>query len=406
MAARRVVISGLGPVTAAGIGPASLADALAAGVPLFSEVDRFEMGDQEPRWAAQVRGFKARDWLPAALVRQTDLSTHFAFAAVRVALEDAGLELPEIDPLRIGILVGHGLGGMVFAEPELYNQWVLGPHEVSTYQSIAWFYAAAMGQVSIALGLRGYSKCFVADRASGMHALGHAFRVVQSGRLDVCLAGGTEAPLSPFIYRALASTGHLARERYRPFSAAAEGCLIGEGACFLVLEELAHARERGAPVYCEVLGYGMATDCQAGACGLAQSADLARALRLALAEGGKGSQPGAVLADGAGLPAADAAEAAALRAVAGDGWDGAVSVAKSVVGEMYGGGAPVQAAAAALAIARQTVWPLAGGEEAAVPHLRQAVRRHLPQVLVNSRGMGGAAAALLLGRPSTLDKSH
>jgi 3-oxoacyl-(acyl-carrier-protein) synthase len=400
MSRRRVVVSGIGAVTAAGLGVEPLGRALAAGQPLLTDIERFEPAWGEPRRAGQVRDFQARDYMAASLVRQTDVSTHFAFAAVHLGLADARIRLEQVDPLRIGVMVGHAVGGMVYAEPELYNQWVFGPDEVSTYQSIAWFYAAAMGQISIALGLRGYSKAFVADRSSGTHALGHAFRTVQQGHLDLCIAGGTEAPLSPFIYRALASTGHLSRDSYLPFSAAAEGFLVGEGACFLILEELDHALERGAPIYCELTGYAMTTDSSAGPRRISGADDFARAARLALREAGSPAID-AVMADGMASPDGDAAEVQALRALSNGNFESAlVTAPKAVVGELYGGGGPVQTAAGALALRCQRVWPLASATAGpvGVPHATEPQARPLQHVLVDSRGLGGVNACLVLRR--------
>lgn len=430
MSPERVVVTGVGVVTAAGFGSEALARALAEGVPRLSEIDHFAPGPGEPSLAGQVEAFSARDWLPPMLVRQTDRSTHMAFAAARLGMEEAGLELGTCNPLRCGAMIGIGVGGMVFAEPQLYNQWVFGPDEVSTYQSIAWFYAAAMGQLSITLDLRGYSKTFVADRVSGLHALGHAFHTVREGRLDLCLAGGTEAPLAPFIYRSLASTGWLARDCYQPFSSAGQGFLLGEGAALMVLESLTHAEARGAPILAEITGFGMATDCRAMPYESASGAVIERSMRLALGADGNGAarssassqngssngqreavRPGGaappagdhhvdlVVADGSARPQADASEAAALERLLGRHWQHTkVTAPKAIVGELYGAGAALEVAAAALAIRDQTVWPLATNGDARVPHTTSAHRCRVDSALVHSAGIRGLSSSLLVRR--------
>ena len=448
--AQRVVISGVGAVSAAGHGALSLSDALAEGRPRLSEIERFVPGAGEPTLAGQVTDFVARDWLPTMLVRQTDRSTHMAFAATRLGLEEAKLDLDSCDSLRCGVMTGIGVGGMVFAEPELYNQRVFGPDEVSTYQSIAWFYAAAMGQLSISLDLRGYSKTFVADRVGSLHALGHAYHAIREGRLDVCLAGGTEAPLAPFIYRSLASTGWLGQERYLPFSTEGSGFLLGEGAVILVVESLAHALARDAPIICEISGFGMATDCRAKDYEAPAERVIARSMRLALGGSSQdapleqdASRPGSaevssgpgqgngtggtatghdrkaqgrsgsladdrslagrvdlVVADGAATPEADGREVRALESTLAERWDALdVTAPKAVVGELYGAGGALQVAAAALAIREKKVWPLATqGEAVSVPHSKQTRERAIDTALVHSAGIRGLSASLSVRR--------
>lgn len=401
--ARRVVITGLGAVTAAGVGCERLWSALKRNEPLFTPIKRFEPRYPEPKLAAQVDGFHADRWMAPALIRQTDIGTHFAFASVRMALQDSQLDLESLDRLRAGVTVGHALGGMDYAEPQLYNQYVFGPEEVGPYQSIAWFYAATMGQLSIQLGLKGYSKALVADRCSGMHAIGHGFRVVQSGRADVIVAGGLEAPLSPFMYRTLASAGQLSCGDYLPFSRESEGFIIGEGACFLILEALDHARERGAKVYAEIAGYGMTTDPFAGR-GLSDARELFRAQRLALEESGQPAVVDHVLADGVAIREEDRVEMEALTRLFEGSWrDCKVSVPKTIAGEMYGGGAPLQVLAGALSLDLGTCLPLIADDRALIPHAATAREQDLRQVLVNSRGIGGVNASLVLRRFGSRD---
>lgn len=412
---RRVVITGVGAVTAAGHGAEALREALAEGRPRLRVIERFKPAADEPSTAGQVEDFRARDWMPLALSRQTDRSTHMAFAAARLALEDAGIDLSTCEPLRCGALIGIGLGGMVFAEPQLYNQRFLGPDEVSTYQSIAWFYAAAMGQLSIALDLRGYSKTFVADRVSSLHALGHAFHMVRDGRADLFLAGGTEAPLAPFIYRSLNGTGWLGKRRYLPFSDHAEGFLLGEGSVLFAIESLAHAEARGADIVAEITGFGMSTECHAGPYEAASAPAIRQSARRALngtAPSSEGrartaTEPGAdvdvgvdvIVADGTANPEADAREAEALQDVLAPTWDRlSVTAPKAIVGELYGAGGALQVAAAAESIRAQRVWPLVTEGEVKVPHVKTTREARVDAVLVHATGISGLSSSLLVHR--------
>jgi 3-oxoacyl-(acyl-carrier-protein) synthase len=394
---KRVVITGIGAVTAAGLGAAALWDGLEKGQPLLTEIDRFGL-PSGPMKAGQVPGFRAREWMPAALIRQTDLSTQFAIAAVRMSLEDAGIAIEHVDPLQIGIMAGHAIGGMTFAEPQMYSQKFFGPGGVSTYQAIAWFYAAPLGQLSMALKVKGYSKSFVADRASSVHAIGHGFRTIQEGRLDICLAGGTEAPLVPYVYQAMEASGRLARDQYLPFSSKASGFLLGEGACFLVLEERSRALARGARIYAEIKGFGLATDPSVGSYKLSGADDLGRAMQLAIAE--RDGPIEEVFADGAALPEDDAIEVQALRSVIKEGWDGCmVTVPKAVVGELYGAGGAVQAAGAVLSIHHQQSLPLVTNGSGAIglPYTSSAKPCQIRHVLINSRANGGMNSSLVIG---------
>lgn len=395
---RRVVITGLGSITAGGHGAVGLRQTLRQGRPLLSNIERFNGHASGTRDAGQVQDFKVREWMKPMLARQMDRGTHFAFAAFQLCLQDAGIETQDIEPLRTGIMLGNAIGGMDFGESQMYAQRMFGPQGVSTYQAIAWFYAAAIGQISIGLGIKGYSKAFVADRISSLNALGQAFRVVQEGRADLCLTGGCEAPLVPFVYHAMECSGRLSASRYLPFDHDGDGFLLGEGACFLAFEEYEHAVERGATIYGEVLGYASTTDPTVGNYELSSAEDLARAVSLATDQAGGGAID-LVAADGCGRAADDLEEIAALKMALGNDFSGAAWTApKATVGELYGAGNAVQAATAALALRHQETYPLVCGNNTMdLPFAAEADDAELQRALIVGRANGGMNAALVLG---------
>ncbi len=395
---KRVVITGLGTVTAAGQNNGTFWQALNQGSSLFSPITRFDPASYRSQLAAEASAFNGEDWMPKPQTRKMDRSSQFALAAAHMALADSGIEPTENQRERTGIMVGNAMGGMDFAEPQFYNQSVHGPGKVSPHLVVAWFPVASQGRISIALGIKGYSKTFVTDRVSSLHAVGHAFRTIQDGKLDLCLAGGTEAPLVPFIYRALEKTGQLTEDGYRPFQPEPTGFLLGEGSAFLVMEEREHALSRSATILAEVKGYAMTTDPRAGMAGLSGPEIMKRAISLGLANAGvQGKDVGHVLADGAATKAGDAAEAVALKETLGDESDWTVSVPKTVVGELYGAGGAIQVAAGTLALHHQTVLPFIADRDISVPHSLVPQRRTLSHVLVLGRGLGGLNACLVLG---------
>ncbi len=395
---KQVVVTGLGTVTAAGQDQETLWQSLTAGKPLFSPITRFDPAPHRSRLAAEASSFNAEDWMPKPQTRRMDRSTQFALAAARLALDDSGVDPSENDGRRTGIMAGNALGGMEFAETQFYNQAVHGPGRVNPHLVVAWFPVASQGRISIALGLKGHSKTFVADRAGSLHAIGGAFRSIQEGRLDLCLAGGTEAPLSPFIYAALERTGQLAQERCTPFEPDPTGFLLGERSAFLVMEEREHAVARGATILAEVKGYAMTTDPEAGVTGLSGPECLERSVSLCLSDAGlRSKEIGHVLADGAATRAGDAAEKAALVKALGPDGHWTASVPKTVVGEMYGAGGALQTVAGILSLRRRTILPLAAGSGAGIPHSTVPREAPLSHVLVVGRGLGGLNACLVLG---------
>jgi minimal PKS chain-length factor (CLF/KS beta) len=330
-------------------------------------------------------------------------------AATQMALEDAAFDPSAQDPYAMGVVTASSSGGNEFGQVEIEKLWARGPGFVGAYQSIAWFYAATTGQISIRHGMKGTSGVVAAEGAGGLEALAHSRRTIRRG-MRAIVSGGLEAPLSPYALTCQLANGRLSREpgpdAYRPFDARATGYLPGEGGAILIVADLEPARRRGAPhVYGEIAGYGATHDACLPTQPPAGGHRLARAIELALADAGAGPEDvDAVFADGAGTPAGDRLEAQALRAVLGArAADVPITVPKSMVGRLYAGGAALDVAGALLAIRDRRLPPtinldtVAHGDD--LCFVRGAAQEmDLRTVLVIARGYGGFNAAMVLRR--------
>jgi 3-oxoacyl-(acyl-carrier-protein) synthase len=316
-------------------------------------------------------------------------------------------------------MVGNVLGGWAFAEREVRDLWTRGPRAVSPYQATAWFPAAAQGNINIRYGIKGRSRTFVCDRASGAYALIDAAQSIRRGKADVVLAGGTEQPLSPYAWLCCETGGFMTADgngrpdaAYRPFDRRHNGMVIGEGSVFLVLESLDHARARGAKVYGEISGWAAGSDgympyYTVQPDGRTLAATMEQSLRRSKLTPG---DLGLVVADAAGVPREDASEVAALRAALCDnGATVPVTSPKPVLSHLMGAAAVADVAVALRAMAEGTIPPIANLDTpapgfdldlvSATPRTAKALRH----CLVVSRGLGGVNACLVISAPDSPD---
>jgi 3-oxoacyl-(acyl-carrier-protein) synthase len=405
---RRVVVTGIGLVTPAGIGRQAVWESMRAGKRAIRPVTRFDASGYPSQLAGEVEGFEATRYMPGRLARKLDPYTQYAVAASRLAMEDGGLELEKVDRERAGVFVGNCFGGWAFTDRELRHLHTQGVKEVSPFQATAWFPAAPQGQISILFGLLGHSKTVCCERASGLASISLAARSIAQGRCDLVLAGGAEAPITPFAYLACATEGVLPgpdtspEEAYRPFDVDPRGLVPAEGAAFVLLEELEHALARKAPVYAEVLGFGLANDACHPALLPPEERCLSVAMRYALQDAERSSEDVSyVIADGLATREGDLQEASALRKVFGRRVP--VTVPRTLTGHMYGAGGALDVALAALSLTHGEVPPTAGTRspdaELEVDLVTQAPRRAAIQnVLINGRGSGGLNASMVIGR--------
>lgn len=345
----RVAVTGIGVVNPLGTETEPFWKAVLARQSAVGEVSRFDTSGLPVRLAAEVRGFRAADRVPRRLVVKSDVFAHYAMAAADEALTQAGLSAGTYDPFRTGICFGNNSGGWDLCERGFREYYEQGPTMINPWQATAWFPTAAQGFVSIRYGIRGYSKSVACDRASGAGALFYAVRSIRWGHNDIVLAGGSEAPVTRLGMAAHVTTGEISRtaapeDAYLPFDTGRDGLVLGEGSAVLVLEELEHARRRGARVLGEVLAVEQRTAAPDDP--TAQADAIGAALRAA---GIAPSEVATVFAEGCGTRHGDRTEAAALRAVFGPGGV-PVTVPKAGYGHLYGASAATELACALLAM--------------------------------------------------------
>ncbi|POX50078.1 ketosynthase chain-length factor [Streptomyces sp. Ru72] len=415
----RAVVTGLGVVAPTGIGADRHWESVLAGKSGLGRITRFDPTGYPVRIGGEVPGFRASEQIPGRLVKQTDRFTHFALAAADAALADAAADPARLPEYEMAVVTASSSGGTEFGQHEMENLYQQGSSWVGAYQSIAWFYAATTGQVSIRHGMRGPCGVICCEQAGGLDALGQSRRLLDTGSRLV-LSGGTDASLCPYGLVAQMTSGKLSTEddparAYLPFDAAASGFVPGEGGAMLVVESAEGARERGVPVYGELIGYAAGFDPTAGtrpAEGTAVRAGrhsvLASVIRRALADARlEAGRIDMVFADAAGVPADDLAEARAITEVFGPGAV-PVTAPKTLTGRLYAGGAALDVATALLALSAGVVPHTAGlGRTAEGCEIDLVVghpRRTEPRTaLVLARGHGGFTSALVVGAPNRDD---
>lgn len=406
---RRVVITGIGPVTPIGIGRDGLWQGVLRGEPAVRPLTRFDASAFATRIAAEVAGFDPRDHLDARKARRLDRYAQFAVAGARLALEDARLDLSRERSADVGVYIGSALGGVAFAEEQHFSYYEEGLKGVHPMLALAVFTGAASTNIAIEIGATGPTLANGNGCAASAVALGEAFRLIKSGGAAVVFAGGVEAPLAPLtfgafvILRAMSTRNDDPAGASRPFDRDRDGFVMGEGSAILVLEELGHALRRDAPIYAEVLGYGTSTDAYHMTAPLPSGREAARAIGAALAEAGLApEQLDYVNAHASSTPVGDRTEALALYEALGDhGRRVPVSGTKGLHAHPLGAAGAFEAAICALAIEGRF---LPGTANLADPECdlnyipAGGAERAANYVLSNSAGFGGINAALVLGR--------
>ncbi|EDY42531.1 ketosynthase chain-length factor [Streptomyces sp. SPB074] len=403
-AAPKAVVTGIGVLAPNGVGAREYWSATLRGESGIGPLTRFDPSSYPSRLAGEVTGFSVRDHVPGRLVPQTDRTTQFALAGADWALADCGLDPGSLTADERGVVTASASGGFEFGQRELGHLWGEGPKHVSAYMSFAWFYAVNSGQISIRHDLRGPTGVLVTDQAGGLDAVAQARRRVRGGT-PLMLTGGMDASLCPYGLAAQISAGILSESddpahAYRPFAEDADGHVPGEGGAILTLEDGARAEERGARVYGEIAGYAASFDPRPGS---GRPSTLERAVRGALADAGARPEDIAfVLADGAGEPGADRAEAQALGAVFGPGGV-PVTVPKTMTGRLYSGAAPLDLVCALFALRDGVVPPTVHVDAPVAGYGLDLVTggpRPLDgdRVLVLARGRGGFNSAMVVRR--------
>jgi 3-oxoacyl-[acyl-carrier-protein] synthase II len=421
---RRVWITGIGIVTAIGIGRDAFRAGLRTGTSPVKRIDRFDPSPFRSQVAAQVDAFDPLSWMPPRTARQLDRFSQFGLVAGQLAIDDAGLRPVEGDgaargarPERTGIYLGSALGGIAYAEEQHERYLARGIRSVAPNLALAVFGGAAPANLGIALGVRGPILSTANSCASGAVALGEAMTALREGRIDAAIAGGCEIPLSPLafgafdIIRAL-SSGHNDRpgSAARPFDADRDGFVMGEGAALLVLEDAELAERRGATPYAELLGYGATSDAHHMVQPRADGTEAARAATIALADAGvEPAEIDYVNAHASSTPIGDLAEARAISLALGPRAASVpISATKALYGHPLGASGAIEAVICALAIRDSWVPGSANldrpdpGIAALLPGLLQAGKGRpgdYRRILSTSFGFGGLNAALVFGAP-------
>jgi 3-oxoacyl-[acyl-carrier-protein] synthase II len=408
------VITGLGAVTPIGNSPAEFWQSLLAGRSGIGPITHFDASRHDCRIAGEVKGFDPLDYLDRKDVKRTDRFVHLAMAATRQALEDADFRITDLNAEQVGVILGTGIGGIRVLEEQQTIYLQKGPDRCSPFMVPMMIANMAAGHLAIHFGAKGPNSCTVTACASGSNAIGDAFRLIQRGEVQAAITGGTEAAVTPLsmagfsAMKALSTRNDTPEQACRPFDRDRDGFVMGEGAGILVLEELEHARARGAKIYAEIVGYGLTCDAHHMTNPAPGGEGAARAMRLALKDAGL--QPGDVQhinAHATSTPVGDIAEVQAIKSVFGEHAPRlAISATKSMTGHLLGGAGGIATVATALAIHHGWVPPTLNLDNPDpecegldfVPHKGRQMA--VEAALVNAFGFGGHNVTLALRRYS------
>ncbi len=403
---QRVVVTGLGVVHRLGHDAETFWASLVAGKNGIERVTLFDPTPFATQIGAEVRDWNPEDHMDPKEVRRNDRYTHFGFAAAKQAFQDSGLDMARENPDRVGVVVGSGIGGMATYETQLKRMYEGGPRKVSPFTIPALIGNMCSGLLAIELGARGPNFGIVSACATGTHAIGEAMHMIKRGDADVMVAGGAEAAITPFAYASFCSMKAMSTRNddpataCRPFSLGRDGFIMGEGAGVLVMESLAHARARGARIYCEITGYAATADAHHITMpdpeGKGLSAAMTRALQ---ASGLAPDQVDYINAHGTSTPYNDKFETLAIKKVFGDyARRVPISSTKSMTAHLLGAAGGIEAVISAKTIQTQTIAPTINLHEPDpdcdldyVPNIARSVP--IRTVLSNNLGFGGQNAA-------------
>jgi 3-oxoacyl-[acyl-carrier-protein] synthase II len=406
---RRVVITGIGAITPIGITGRNLWDGVRAERSAVRSLTRFDPSIFRSHNAAEVNDFVPSDHLEAKRAKRLDRFGQFSVVAARQALEDAHIDLASEDRDRIGTMMGSALGGVAYAEEQLGLFLTQGLRAVEPMLALTVFGGASSCNIAIELGVRGPNSTNAMSCASGTIAVGDGFRQVRDGYADVMICGGAETPLSPLCFgafaliRAMSTRNDDPASASRPFDRDRDGFVMGEGSAVLVLEERSRAIARGAPIYGEVLGYGLTNDAHHMTAPLPDGSQAARSITLALADAEIAPNDVTyVNAHGSSTPLNDPTETLAIKRVFGDhAYRMPVSSTKGYYGHALGASGAIEAAICALALQNGWVPPTVNlqtpDEACDLDYVPSAGRpADLDVVVSNSFGFGGINAAIVM----------
>jgi beta-ketoacyl-acyl-carrier-protein synthase II len=405
----RVVITGVGAVTPLGNNAPTTWDALQRGTSGICTITRFDARDFPIRIAGELPAFALNPQVDTREAKRMSLYVQYALNAVLEAVESARLDMTQEDPDQVGVIFGTGAGGidLIVQQQAILDQ--KGYRRVAPLLIANMIDDSASGHIAIQLGAKGPNMAVVSACSTGGHNVGEAYETIKRGDAEVIIAGGSEAPILPFVLASFTNMKGLAggnehpQQACKPFDAMRDGFVLAEGAGALVLERLEHAQERGAVILAEVVGYGSSNDACHMAAADEQGTGSARAMRMALRKAGIApADVSYINAHGTGTPLNDATETRAIKAVFGaDAYRIPISSSKSMLGHMMGGAGAVEAVVCVLSIQQGCIHPtinLTTPDPICDLDYVAEGRRELPVrvALSNSIGLGGHNSCLVL----------
>ena len=409
MVKRRVVVTGTGLVTPLGTGSEKTWRNLCDGKSGISHITRFDTTDSDVKIAAEVRDFNPEDFIEPKLARHLDPFVQYALAAAGMALKESGLTIDETNAERVGVFTGNGIGGL--STIEKYHQILLerGPRKITPFFIPMVISNMSAGQISIVHGAKGPNLSVTTACAAGTHAVGEAFRSVSRGDCDMAITGGSESTICPLAVggfnsmKALSRSNENPEKASRPFDRDRNGFVISEGAGMLVLEELEHAKNRGAHIFAEVIGFGLSGDGYHMAAPPENGDGAVRCMQMALDDAGLAPEDiDYINAHGTSTPLNDVVETRAIKTVFGEhAYKLAISSTKSMIGHMLGGAGGVEAVFLALSIRDQIIAPTINLEnpepECDLDYVPNKARETVVRAAIsNSFGFGGTNAVLAM----------
>lgn len=406
---RRVVVTGMGVITPIGLNVEEFFDAVKEGKHGFGPITKFDSADYKCHVAAEVKGFDAKEYMDFKAAKRMEPFCQYAVAAAKEALLDSGIDMEQEDPYRVGCAVGSGIGSLQTMEREYDKLTGRGPSRVNPLFVPLMISNMAAGNVAIQFGLKGKSMNVVTACATGTNSIGEAFRSIQYGEADVMVAGGTEGSITPIgvagfcALTALSSVDDPDRCSL-PFDKNRSGFVMGEGAGIVVLEELEHARKRGAHIYAEVLGYGCTNDAYHITSPAEDGAGAAEAMLFAIKDGGiLAEELTYINAHGTATHHNDLFETRAIKKAFGD-HAGKIHInsTKSMVGHLLGAAGAVEFVTCVkemeAGFIHRTVGYETPDEEMDLDYCKEPYEEEIPYALSNSLGFGGHNASILIGK--------
>jgi len=406
---RKVVIAGIGIIAPNGIGKDEFWKSNVEGVSGITRIEKIDTSQLETKIAGEVKNFDPSLYIEKSKLRILDRFAHLGVSSAKMALDDSGLNLTKINPEKVGVCVGSGLGGVLFHEEQIMEMEESGLRKANPLGVVKVMPNAINSHISVELGLKGPNLTISTACSSGTHSIGEAFNLIRYGKADVMIAGGAEAPLTPFTFSAYNSLRVMSRKNEnpekasRPFDKERDGFVLSEGAGFVILEEMSHALDRGSDIYSEVIGYGLNCSGFHIVKPNPEGKDMSAVMKLALEDAGIYIKDiDYINAHGTATRTNDPAETKAIKDAFGDyAYKIPISSTKSMTGHTIGAAGAIGTVVSALAIKNSVIPPTINYEnpdpECDLDYVPNVARESDVNIaLINSFGFGGSNASIII----------